>query len=336
MARNFRALSLIVLSFSVPALQAADPSAAAPPAVESAGVPPAQAPVASPGPAAAPAAAEGATQAPPAPLPQQAPVPPVPPPAAAAAPPPPLPAPAAASVPVPAATPAAPATPAVDPESIKALERMGAALQALKAFRINASVESEKVLEDGQKIQHSSFNEMWVQRPNRLRANLRTARVERQLYYDGKQLSLYTPALKFYSRIPAPDTLGGLDAMFSNDFNISLPLADLFRWGTDNAPLGEIESALYAGQDLVGNDLCDQFAFRQGELDWQVWITTSEPTLPRKLVITNRADEARPQFSAVYTWTLKPNLTEQMFKFTPPKDAKPIRFSASDAIGRTN
>lgn len=63
MARNFRALSLIVLSFSVPALQAADPSAAAPPAVESAGVPPAQAPVASPVPAAAPAAAEGATMA---------------------------------------------------------------------------------------------------------------------------------------------------------------------------------------------------------------------------------------------------------------------------------
>ena len=25
-----------------------------------------------------------------------------------------------------------------------------------------------------------------------------------------------------------------------------------------------------AGQDFIGDDLCDQYAFRQGKLDWQI------------------------------------------------------------------
>jgi hypothetical protein len=235
-----------------------------------------------------------------------------------------------------AAAATAPAVPVVDPESIKALQSMGAALQSLNRFRVTAAIDSEKVLDDGQKVQRGSFNELLVQRPNRLRVNARSVQAERQLYYDGKQLSLYTPALNFYSTVPAPDTLGGLDALFVNEYRMSLPMADLFRWGTENAPSDEIVSALYAGQDLVGTDTCDQYVFRQGEVDWQIWIKTRGPRLPCKVVITNRADEARPQYSAVYTWTLKPTFTNQVFKFTPPKGAKPIRLTPSDVVNRTN
>jgi hypothetical protein len=72
-------------------------------------------------------------------------------------------------------------------------------------------------------------------------------------------------------------------------------MADLFLWGTPAAPLDKIESAMNAGQDFIDNDLCDHYAFRQGNIDWQIWITTGSKPLPRKLVITNRSDEARPQ-----------------------------------------
>ena len=35
--------------------------------------------------------------------------------------------------------------------------------------------------------------------------------------------------------------------------------------------------------------------FARAKVDWQIWITTGSKPLPRKVVITNRADEARPQ-----------------------------------------
>ena len=54
---------------------------------------------------------------------------------------------------------------------------------------------------------------------------------------------------------------------------MELPLSDLFVWGTPAAPLDKIESAMNAGQDFIGEDLCDHYAFRQGKFDWQIWIT---------------------------------------------------------------
>ena len=63
-----------------------------------------------------------------------------------------------------------------------------------------------------------------------------------------------------------------------------------------------------AGQDFVGDDLCDHYAFRQGKIDWQIWITAGGKPLPRKIVITNRADEARPQSVSLIDWNLKPDL----------------------------
>ena len=103
-----------------------------------------------------------------------------------------------------------------------------------------------------------------------------------------------------------------------------MPLADLFVWGTPTAPLDKIESAMNAGQDVIGDELCDHYAFRQGNVDWQIWITTAGKPLPRKVVITSRADDARPQSVSLLTWNLKPSFTDAVFRFVPPAGAKAI------------
>ena len=69
-----------------------------------------------------------------------------------------------------------------------------------------------------------------------------------------------------------------------------------------------------AGQDFVGDDLCDHYAFRQAKADWQIWITTGSKPLPRKIVITSRADEARPQSVSLIDWNLKPDLQGHGFQ----------------------
>jgi hypothetical protein len=76
-------------------------------------------------------------------------------------------------------------------------------------------------------------------------------------------------------------------------------------------------AAMNAGQDFIGKDLCDHYAIRQGALDWQIWITSGKQPLPRKIVITNRTDEARPQSVSVITWNLKPTFNDTIFTYTP-------------------
>ena len=75
---------------------------------------------------------------------------------------------------------------------------------------------------------------------------------------------------------------------------MQFPLQDLFIWGTPAAPLDKIESAMNAGQDFIDDDLCDHYAFRQAKVDWQIWITTGNKPLPRKVVITNRSGRGAP------------------------------------------
>ena len=213
---------------------------------------------------------------------------------------------------------------AVDPASIQALKDMGAHLQTLKRFSVATEVTGERVLADGQKLQHTATAKMDVQRPNKIRALMKSARSTREIIYDGKTVTLFTPAQKYFSTVAFTETIGGLIDKLEARFGVEMPLSDLFLFGTPEAPLDKIESAMNAGQDFIDDDLCDHYAFRQGKVDWQIWITVGSKPLPRKLVITNRADEARPQSVHMIDWNLKPTFKDSVFKFTPPKGATKV------------
>jgi hypothetical protein len=219
---------------------------------------------------------------------------------------------------------APPAANAVDPAAIQALKDMGAYLQTLKRFRVSTEVTGERVLADGQKLQHSASADLDVSRPNRLRARIFSAGAERELIYDGKTVTLYTPAQKKYSTVEFDDTIGALIDRLEQRYAVQIPLSDLFVFGTPAAQFDKIESAMIAGRDFIDKDLCDHYAFRSGKIDWQIWITTGRKPLPRKIVITNRADEARPQSVSLIEWDLKPTFNDAVFKFMPPKGASRI------------
>jgi hypothetical protein len=219
---------------------------------------------------------------------------------------------------------AKPAANAVDPASIQALKDMGTYLLTLKRFGVSTETTGEKVLADGQKLQHTATADLDVQRPNKIRVLMKSARNERQLTYDGKTASLYTPAQKVYGTLEFEGTLGAFIDLAESKYGMQIPLDDLFRFGTPEAPLDKFESAMNAGQDFVDNDLCDHYAFRRDKIDWQIWIMTGSKPLPRKIVITNRADEARPQSVQILDWNLKPTFKDAVFKFTPPKGSSKI------------
>ena len=231
----------------------------------------------------------------------------------------------AQTAPAGAAKPAAqPAANAVDPAAIQALKDMGTYLQTLKRFEVSTELTGEDVLADGQKLQHTATADMDVQRPNMIRVRMNSARNDRELVFDGKRVFLFTPAKKVYGMLELEGTIGDLIEKMEGKYGMQIPLDDLFRFGTPEAPLDKFESAMNAGQDFVDNDLCDHYAFRRDKIDWQIWIMTGSKPLPRKIVITDRADEARPQSVQMIDWNLKPAFKDAVFKFTPPKGSSKI------------
>jgi len=85
---------------------------------------------------------------------------------------------------------------------------MGAYLQTLKRFRVSTELTGE--LADGQKLQHTATADLDVDRPNQIRAWMHSARSDRELFYDGATVALYTPAQKFYSTVEFSGTIGDL------------------------------------------------------------------------------------------------------------------------------
>jgi len=126
---------------------------------------------------------------------------------------------------------APPAVNAVDPASIQALKDMGAFLLTLKRYQVSTEVTGERVLADGQKLQHSASAKLDVVRPNRLHVTMRTAFSQRELTYDGKVVTLYFPAQKYYSTVEFSDTIGDLIDRFEANYGVQIPLQTCFSSG---------------------------------------------------------------------------------------------------------
>ncbi|WP_052630265.1 DUF2092 domain-containing protein [Pseudoxanthomonas suwonensis] len=223
------------------------------------------------------------------------------------------------------ATGSAPAgSPVVDPAAIAALEKMGATLRALPQFSLRSDASIELVLDDGQKIQLDQPIRYRVKQPDKLRIDLERADFDRQVMFDGSQMTIWAPGKKFYATAPIKaGSLAGLLANASDKFDIQLPLTDLFLWGTDAAPVSAITSALRVGSGTVDGDKVEQYALRQEGVDWQVWISSAS-SLPRRLVIVSRDDPALPEFRAELHWDTKSPIDGRVFSFVPPADASRI------------
>jgi hypothetical protein len=103
-----------------------------------------------------------------------------------------------------------------------------------------------------------------------------------------------------------------------------MPLADLFTWGTDNSAAAQLTSGFLVSPEHIGGRACNHYAFRQPDVDWQIWIAADDSALPCKLVITNTEDDSRPQYTAVMNWNFPPAIADNVFTFAPPASANKI------------
>lgn len=225
-------------------------------------------------------------------------------------------------------------TASVEPEARAALDRMGTALRQLNGFTIHSDITSEMVLDDGQKIQTGGTADFTVMRPGGLKIVMASDRQKREIYYNGKTVTIFSPALGYYGTFDAPETIGLMLDAADRKFGLELPLADLFKFGTDQAMTERIKSGFVVGSETIGGQMCVHYAFRQENVDWQIWIRKDETALPCKMVITTTSDTSMPQYTALLTWNTQATPDPSTFNFTPPADARKITVAEAKDAGQ--
>ena len=234
-----------------------------------------------------------------------------------------------------AADPTAKKPPAVDPDAVAALKNMGAFLRAQNAFSVTAEASTDDLLPSGQKIQYDGVAHLMVRRPNRLRADVEGDRRTQRIYYDGSNFTILDPRTGYFASFSAPPTLAELVDVAESRYGIDLPLADLFYWGSDKSNTASIKSAVNLGPSVVKGVNCVHYAFRQPDVDWQIWIEQGDKPLPRKMVITTLGERSQPEHEVLLTWDLAPQLADDSFVFTAPPGAQKIDFQPVAAAAGT-
>ena len=228
---------------------------------------------------------------------------------------------------------AAPEAPAVDPRAVEALTRMSAYLRTLQSFEVRATTTMDQVLTDTeQKVQFGGNGIYRIRRPNAFFLESNTDRRERQFYYDGTTFTIFSPRMGVYAQRPAPGTIREMVTEMEERYAIPVPLADLFYWGSEPVNGDEFQLASLIGFARVGNQETDQYAFRQGDIDWQIWIARGDRPLPLKVIVTTREDPAQPQYVAELAWNTSASFSPATFAFRAPSGAHQIQLAEAEAI----
>jgi hypothetical protein len=222
----------------------------------------------------------------------------------------------------------------VDQDAVDAIKDMSDYLASLKTVGIVSQGSLDVVTEDGQRIQLDGTTTYKIRRPGFV-IDYSSDVKARRFIYDGKTFTVYSPQLGFYASAPAPGTNKEVLEAIYDKFGISLPLEDLFRWGEESYAdrIKALKSAYEVGPATIDGVKTDQFAFREADVDWQVWIQQGDQPLPRKIVIIDRTDPARPTYTARLSWTINPTYADSDFTFVPDKDAKRIHLATYQGPG---
>lgn len=218
----------------------------------------------------------------------------------------------------------------VSPVAVSALRAMSAYLASLNAFALRADTTLDLVTNSGHKIQVGGVTQYKARRPNGFQIDVSTDYMRRQFFFDGKNMTMVAPSQHYYATAPAPPTIRQTLDVLDQRYGISLPLADLFRWSDPgNKDLDTLTAGFLVGPATIDGVATNHYAFREQNRDWQIWIQQGAQPLPRKVVITDLSDAARPSYTAVLTWNVNPTLTADAFTFRPTPDSKQIRLAAS-------
>jgi hypothetical protein len=213
----------------------------------------------------------------------------------------------------------------VEPEAVAALRRMSAYLMTLNTAAITSKGSIDLVTDAGQRIQLDGVTTYKMRKPNGFVIDYDSDIKKRRFLYDGAAFTVYAPTTGHYATVPAPATNREvLDTLYTK-YGIALPLEDLFLWGDPKSNReAALKSASHAGTATLDGTETDHYAFREKDVDWEVWIQQGDQPLPRKLVIVDRTSVARPTFIARLDWKVNPTFSNADFAFVPDKDAQKI------------
>jgi|WetSurMetagenome_2_1015567.scaffolds.fasta_scaffold227630_1 hypothetical protein len=207
----------------------------------------------------------------------------------------------------------------LDPRARKILTAMNATLMGAKTFSFQVREVSDRPLKGGQMVQYSDRREVLVSRPDKLWTQARGDSEDRQVWYDGKTLTVLEKSRNLYSTAAVPGNIENMNDYLFEKFQVTFPLSDLVLKETVEQWLKNVRTGKYLGRHRVGTQVCHHLVFSQDTIDWQIWIDAGKTPVARKLVIHYKKIAGQPEYSAqLDDWKFSPKIFPGQFEAKIP------------------
>lgn len=224
--------------------------------------------------------------------------------------------------------------PVISPEARKAVKAMSDTLGSYKDFSFHADISYDEVLPSGQKIQYTGSADVAVSRPGMAIATINGDLNDRRLWYSDGTLTVLNASDNLYASTKVPENLdAAMDHLIEN-YGFTMPLADIIHSSPYDSLMSNAEAGVVVGTSDFDGKQCLHMAFVEKYVDWQLWVSESDGSLPCKLLITYKTIPGAPQYTARFEdWKSGEGagLEEASFKADIPKDASKIEFLKSQA-----
>ena len=211
------------------------------------------------------------------------------------------------------------------PDPVELLQEMSSYLESLESFELQANVAFDDVPLPDTKVLYSGSMEVHLRRPDRLHVTYQDDLTARELWLDGSMVTVLAPTENVWAAAAAEPSIDATLSMLAADYDLSIPLEDLFVADPLTPLTANVKAERYVGLHDVNGVPCHHLIFGQETINWQVWIEAGSKPLVRKVVITYKTLPMAPQFAVVITgWNLNPTLPDSRFQPEIPDDAARI------------
>jgi hypothetical protein len=211
------------------------------------------------------------------------------------------------------------------PDPYVVLKRMSDYMALQKTFSAQATVSCDETLDTGMKICLSGKRQVYVNRPNQLKAELVGDEENKLAVYDGKKMTILDRSNNMYSEVAVPETIDKAFDTLATEYGMTMPLADLLYSDSYKVLSERTETGQYLGLHKVGKHDCHHLIFAQENVDWEIWILAGKMPLPRKIMVRYKKQPGSPRFTVILgNYNLSRTYSPGFFNFRPPANAQKI------------
>jgi hypothetical protein len=211
----------------------------------------------------------------------------------------------------------------------KILKAMSDYVASQKLIAATYDSDIEVITPDLQKIQFASSGQLSLIRPDKFRATRTGGYSDIELIFDGKTATMFGKSINAFAQIDKPGSFEQLFDYLRDQSSLELPGTDLLLPNAYDVLMSDVIDAKHIGQGIIDGVECEHLAFRNLDTDWQIWIEVGPRPIPRKFVITSKAETGGPQYTLrIKDWKTATQLGADAFVFKPPTDAKKVDVKA--------